>query len=1257
MDGIGEFLLAPLLAYLINLASNERSSAIAAARERKLKEALEQEEALQKALAAARPIREELRAACIELARSKARLGVTPQEEPLWRLLSDDCFQTDLAEWLMAGGIVEGTAAKERLLRTMERALSDAGASPEQRAFLTTGYFDALDKAVFANPIVAHWRHQLSLDYLREQVAMLRRRAEEAAGVYSAERQKGALDRYCEKELAAWDIIDLSNLPEGDIHMATQKLLLRQLYMPLRIEVEPTKRGEADDAALARMEDQRESRRYREAGHIIADETDRPDRAKLRCPVGERLGASRRLVVLGDPGGGKTTMLRWMATAYLLRHKADAAFSQMPDTQALPNQSWIPVLIRCRDLGEADLCRCFADFLTQHLHKTELFPKDAEVMRAVILDRIAKGQALLLVDGLDEITNPRVRMMFCQELERTAARYPDAPMVVTSRIVGYRDMPYRMGFGFEHGQIAELNREDKDLFARRWVEVTEQHQSAAEKARRAHELLDALHSTDRIERLTGNPMLLTTLALVKRKVGKLPNKRTKLYAEAVSVLLNWNPRLYQTIEEDEAIPQLQYIAYEMCRRGVQRLTDDEVLELLDKLRIEYPNVRAIRRREPQAFLALLEARSSILIKSGGIWQKDRPKERPVWEFRHLTFQEYLAARALLDGRYPGRDKAKSLAEQVACLAGALQKAKSRRSALRFEDAADVPESWREALRLLVADCKDDDVDDVLLAILNPMAGEDSAITARPRVALAALCLADEPNVSEENANRVLSTFAMAVGKNDGKGIVETSFDRSALEVGNSLWSPRLKESLIHEYCHRPEDARWNVGGLWGMAEVASWKRSGADSKTFFTGLVRRLESGDRVEVMSAALSVMEAAYEGNVEVVESLPASLLGLLALPDIPAISAAAWALGWLSKGSLRTPERKSFWVASGIEVTRIGQALDAADAAEHSTRRWLAVVLGFTRDARALSPLVRRLEDPDAAVRIAVIEALVTLGDRKAVAPLLARLDDPDAHVGRGAIEASVKLGGKLALPMLLAKLDHPDTEVRRAIIRALGQLGEKKAVTPLLARLDDPEPRVRRAATEALARLCDKRAVAPLLTKLEDPEAAVRAAVIEALVTLGDKQVVPSLLAKLDDSQAEVRTAAIEALVTLAGKKAVRRLLDNLDNPDAEDRAATAAALHTMGEPKGTAALKLLLASGNPEHRQTAVRAYARWKEVCEQQLLSRDLDAADPWLDPLERVTEDRVTYASRLPNMTPDQVRSRYEAMAPDLNLKLTWKK
>jgi HEAT repeat protein len=1160
------------------------------------------------------------------------------------------------------------------------------------------------------------------LDYLREQVVVLRQRADEAVGIYSPAKQTASLDRYCEKALATWDIIDLSNLPEGDVQISTQQLLLRQLYMPLRIEFEPIQRGDDHDAALARLEQGREARRHREAGHFFPDAIDPPDfisgKNNPRSPIGERLGVARRLVVLGDPGGGKTTMLRWIATAYLLRLKGDAAFKQVPDTDTLPDQRWIPVLIRCRELGEVDLCRCFTDFLTQHLNKTELLPEEATVMRSVILDQMAKGGALLLVDGLDEITNPHIRMQFCQELERTAARYPNAPIIVTSRIVGYRDMPYRMGSGFEHSVIAELNREDKDLFAQRWVEVTEQHQLVPEKARRVQELIEALHSSDRIERLTGNPMLLTTLALVKRKVGKLPNRRTKLYAEAVSVLLNWNPRLYLTIEEDEAIPQLEYLAYEMCRRGVQRLTDDEVLELLDKLRVEYPKIRAIRSREPLEFLKHLEQRSSILIRAGGAWQKNNPAEKPVWEFRHLTFQEYLAARALLDGRYPARDKTQSLAEQVAPLAGSMEKMKKRRLRPAVADEDGVAESWREALRLLVADCKDDDVDDVLLAILNPMYDEDQVKTGRPRAVLAALCLADEPNVSEENAALVLAKFAAKATSGDGLGLVQTSLDSAALELASSIWLHQLKLALIQEFDRLPSDLRSNVGGLWGMVEVASWKKAAISARTLSTGLVQRLKSDEHVEVTSAALSLMQGAFEGLVDTNDEVPKSLLALLAGADLPAIHAAAWALGWLSRGSFRTAGHSSFWVAKGGEVDLVVRALEKSPATENQTRRWLAFVLGYSKDLRALpvflgllddqdadlrkaviyglsqlgdnqavAPLLPKLDDPNPDVREAVISALSHLGDKQAVAPLLVRLDDPNPDVREAVIGALGHLGDKQAVAPLLVRLDDPNPDVREAVIGALGHLGDKQAVAPLLARLDDPNPDFREAVVETLAQLGDKQAVAPLLARLDDPnpdvgEAVIRAlgrlgdkqavapllarldepnpifrdVVIRALGQLGDEQAVAPLLARLDDQSPNVREAVIAALGRLGDKQAVAPLLARLDDPDARIGANAAAALHTLGEPRNVAALARYVASDDPGTRQIAVGAYAGQKEWLEQRLLSRDFDATIPWLDPKESITDVRVAEAANRLRLSEAEMRSRYEAMAIELNLKLSWK-
>ena len=82
----------------------------------------------------------------------------------------------------------------------------------------------------------------------------------------------------------------------------------------------------------------------------------------------------------------------------------------------------------------------------------------------------------------------------------------------------------------------------------------------------------------------------------------------------------------------------------------------------------------------------------------------------------------------------------------------------------------------------------------------------------------------------------------------------------------------------------------------------------------------------------------------------------------------------------------------------------------------------------------------------------------------------------------------------------------------------------------------------------------------------------------------------------------------------------------------------------------------LSSEKAQVRQTAVRSYARYRDTTDQRFLSRDLDATGPWLDPQEAVTEPQVANASREFEMTPDQVRSRYETMAVDLCLKLSWK-
>ena len=883
-----ELLLSSVLSYFISIAANSTSSRLNKTASKELKDLLDNEVYLREQLRSDLSISEHIENVCKRLSLDLKKRNLNRNEILVWMLLSEKEFKSDFEMWFLAGNIPESDESKSRILNRIKSKLTEAMVDNEDIEIITSKFFDQLEISVFSNQTLLSWRLQKNVEYLRTITDDLKCKIYEAGGIFSAQKKQDALSKYCQLALDTWDIIDLSGLPEDDVYLATQSILLRQLYMPLRIEFEDAQTDDELILALSFLEDERVRRQKIAAGRIQSGsfETDSPN--KMELSVGLKLQTDIKLVILGDPGGGKTTMLRWLATAYLLRLTGEDSFLKLPDIDTLPAKSLLPILIRCRDLGEQDLARCFDDFLCQHLKKTELLPEQAEVMKALILERMVDGTALLLIDGLDEISNVRVRTMFCQEIERTAARYPETTIVVTSRIVGYRDMPHRMSSIFKHGQISQLNRADKIEFARNWIEVTEQSKPTQERDTKVKELLEAIEVNDRIDKLTGNPMLLTTLALVKRKVGKLPNKRTKLYSEAVSVLLNWNRSLYETIDEEEAIPQLEFLAFEMCRLGVQSLRNDEVLTILDDFRIEYPNIRAVKKRPPEDFLALLEARSSIIIKSGGFWQNDKTV-KDVWEFRHLTFQEYLAARALIDGRYKGRNKKLSLAEQISELAGTVDTS---------DKETTITESWRETLRLLVSDCKDDDIDEVLSAIMTPLPTEDQNVTKRPRAILAASCLADEPNVGEDLADKILDNFCSEIQIKDGSGNLSTSLDYASDQIAASHWKNKLQEKLLDYFFKTDGELRYRIGGVLACAAYKLNTSTFEDATSIFEDTLERLNSNCVRDRVFACLEIMQKAFSKNLDRKKEL-SNIIIKLTENGVYETTAATWALVWLAGG----------------------------------------------------------------------------------------------------------------------------------------------------------------------------------------------------------------------------------------------------------------------------------------------------------------------------------------------------------------------
>ena len=690
--------------------------------------------------------------------------------------------------------------------------------------------------------------------------------------------------RYRDLALRTYDIVDLANLPVTDRRLATRELLLRSLYVALRVAVEPVPiPGDTSGVLRGTASRQRDTSVEYEASE-----------AARRWSVGELLARTRRFVVLGDPGAGKSTLLRWMATAYLLRLNANPDWQELPDVAELPDEDWLPILIRCRDLEEPRAAASVEQVIDHHLKKLGILGAETKQLNELLLRRLSDGTALLLLDGLDEITQTAARARFCRQVEQIHVAYPEVPIVATSRIVGYREMGLRIGRGFGHATVLDLTAEDKDEFVRRWCAVAEPvtRKEPAEK-----ELIKDIHSTNRIERLTGNPMLLTTMALVKKKVGKLPSRRADLYREAVEVMLNWRSDVDELLDPYEAMPQLEYIAYAMCAGGTQQLRADEISMLLSKMRREFPSVRAARRHDPLEFLQLLERRTGILVEIGRVRHLGRLV--PAYEFRHLTFQEYLAGLALVEGRFPARNRQRSLAENISSLAAQMREVRS--SGEDQNDDMTVSENWAEALRLCTTLCNDDDVDGVLLAIANVAEGEVATTTARPRAVLAASCLSDEPNVSENVAIDLIDRLAGVLNESDVFPSGNAA-SRVIAEVGNSLWGPLVARRLVMTWLAAPDEDS-PLGGC--AAEVIGQRipEDDAERRIWLTQEIGKLSSVDTIERVCASLSIMQAAYDSRMDphgvklsMAAGLGPGLMTMLRRPGREA-EAAAWAIGWLA------------------------------------------------------------------------------------------------------------------------------------------------------------------------------------------------------------------------------------------------------------------------------------------------------------------------------------------------------------------------
>lgn len=220
----------------------------------------------------------------------------------------------------------------------------------------------------------------------------------------------------------------------------------------------------------------------------------------------------------------------------------------------------------------------------------------------------------------------------------------------------------------------------------------------------------------------------------------------------------------------------------------------------------------------------------------------------------------------------------------------------------------------------------------------------------------------------------------------------------------------------------------------------------------------------------------------------------------------------------------------------------------------RQAAAVVLGKLRDPRACRSLTNALQDPDREIVVAVTHALGYMG--------------------------------AIAVEPLKDCLNHRADEVGEALAAALGMVG-KPAVKMVLFALERENAAVQLWATEALCRMGNK-VTAELIDALRDPHsfAGVRRGAAQALGCMEDERAIPPLVAALEDLDNSVREVSIEALVRLASL-AMPELLQALRHPHELIRLGAVRVLGRIGDPEALPGLKQAVA----DRRSLAVRAAA------------------------------------------------------------------
>ncbi|CAF1076337.1 unnamed protein product [Adineta ricciae] len=418
--------------------------------------------------------------------------------------------------------------------------------------------------------------------------------------------------------------------------------------------------------------------------------------------IHQRLLESRWLVVLGDPGSSKTTLLRYITQLFasaVLQGKTHVA-TDADNCGPLR----IPILVRIGEFSERqniDPNLTLFDYIGKHTWFSQLYGDDN--IGSVLKDFIRHGHALVLLDGLDEISafEQRTQIVklirefiheyvygddfisafddvpkgFNTESRRPMANEKKSPddwrfremhppslpggnqIVITSRIVGCNLYRFNSRL-IDYYNLLPMSSKNAKLFIEQWFTSVDQEvrnvltsenihfdKEKMDKSRRQRQdVLDNIH-TDMQKSFLSHPLMLSLMCSCIFKLlddSQLPKTVTELYDKTIRSVLGYRTISRQSrISQDIMIKLQSNLALYLHAHSSSGVIDEFDFKRICGLVLKQENVaktKAELSRYTDELLTLISSNNSMIVERG----------LKVFSFTHLSFQEYFVGLSLID---------------------------------------------------------------------------------------------------------------------------------------------------------------------------------------------------------------------------------------------------------------------------------------------------------------------------------------------------------------------------------------------------------------------------------------------------------------------------------------------------------------------------------------------------------------------------------------------------------------------------------